>query len=97
MKKQLLLLVLLLVQLLTLQAADSTKVDTLRHQVLLSTSKGDIVVELYNETPLHRDNFLKLVRKGYYNGILWHRVIANFMIQTGDSTTRHAKLRRVGR
>lgn len=51
MKKQLLLLVLLLVQLLTLQAADSTKVDTLRHQVLLSTSKGDIVVELYNETP----------------------------------------------
>ena len=70
MKKQLLLLVLLLVQLLTLQAADSTKVDTLRHQVLLSTSKGDIVVELYNETPLHRDNFLKLVRKGYYNGIL---------------------------
>ena len=91
MKKQLLLLVLLLVQLLPLQAADSTKVDTLRHQVLLSTSKGDIVVELYNETPLHRDNFLKLVRKGYYNGILWHRVIANFMIQTGDSTTRHAK------
>lgn len=62
-----------------------------RAQVLLQTSKGDVVVELYNETPKHRDNFLKLVRNGYYDGILWHRVIADFMIQTGDSTTRHAE------
>lgn len=62
-----------------------------RTRVLLHTSKGDIVVELYNETPRHRDNFLKLVRSGYYDGILWHRVIADFMIQTGDSTTRHAE------
>ena len=69
-------------------ATDSSAV---RHQVLLQTTKGDIVIELYNETPEHRDNFLKLVKKGYYNGILWHRVIANFMIQTGDSATRHAK------
>ncbi len=67
---------------------DSSQV---RHQVLLQTSKGDIVLELYNETPRHRDNFLKLVRSGYYDGVLWHRVIADFMIQTGDSTTRHAK------
>lgn len=52
---------------------------------------GDITVELYNETPRHRDNFLKLVRAGYYDGNLWHRVISDFMIQTGDSTTRHAK------
>ncbi len=62
-----------------------------RHRVLLQTSKGDIIVELYNETPLHRDNFLKLVKAGYYDGNLWHRVIADFMIQTGDSTTRHAR------
>ncbi len=61
-----------------------------RHQVMLRTTKGDIVLELYNETPLHRDNFLKLVRSGYYDSNLWHRVIADFMIQTGDSTTRHA-------
>lgn len=67
---------------------DSSEV---RHQVLLRTSKGDIIVELYNDTPLHRDNFLRLVRSGYYNGNLWHRVIADFMIQAGDSTTRHAK------
>lgn len=68
-----------------------TDSSAVRHQVLLKTSMGDIVVELYNETPLHRDNFLKLVRAGYYDGILWHRVISDFMIQTGDSTTRHAK------
>ena len=69
----------------------ATDPSAVRHQVLLQTTKGDIVIELYNETPEHRDNFLKLVKKGYYNGILWHRVIANFMIQTGDSATRHAK------
>jgi peptidyl-prolyl cis-trans isomerase B (cyclophilin B) len=68
----------------------STDSSSVRHQVLLRTSKGDIVVELYNETPQHRDNFLRLVRSGYYDGNLWHRVIADFMIQTGDSTTRHA-------
>jgi cyclophilin family peptidyl-prolyl cis-trans isomerase len=61
-----------------------------RHEVLLQTTKGDIVVDLYNETPKHRDNFLKLVSQGFYDGVLWHRVIADFMIQTGDSTTRHA-------
>ncbi|MBR5060841.1 MAG: peptidylprolyl isomerase, partial [Prevotella sp.] len=65
--------------------------DTLRHEVLFETSMGNIRVVLYNETPLHRDNFLRLVREGYYDGILFHRVIANFMIQAGDSTTRHAK------
>ncbi len=70
------------------------KTDTIsepRQRVKLETSKGDIVVELYNETPLHRDNFIKLVRAGYYDGILWHRVIKDFMIQAGDSTTRHAQ------
>ena len=67
-----------------------TDSSAVRHQVLLRTTKGDIVVELYNDTPLHRDNFLRLVRSGYYDGNLWHRVIADFMIQTGDSATRHA-------
>lgn len=65
--------------------------DTIRHEVLLETSMGDIRLALYNETPLHRDNFLRLVKEGYYDGNLFHRVISNFMIQTGDSTTRHAK------
>lgn len=66
-------------------------VDTTRQEVLLETSMGNIRVVLYNETPRHRDNFLKLVDEGFYDGNLWHRVIFNFMIQTGDSTTRHAQ------
>ena len=66
------------------------QVDSLRHEVLLQTNKGDIRLVLYNETPRHRDNFLKLVRSGYYNGNLFHRVIAGFMVQSGDSTSRHA-------
>ena len=97
MKKFFLLWMLVFAQLPLLAQVDSLVVKTdssaVRHQVLLQTSKGDIVLELYNETPLHRDNFLRLVRSGYYDGILWHRVIADFMIQTGDSTTRHAKPR----
>ena len=84
-----------LLQLPVFGQTDSLRVKTdssdCRFQVLLQTTKGDIVVELYNETPRHRDNFIKVVKSGYYDGILWHRVIADFMIQTGDSTTRHAK------
>lgn len=91
MKRLFFALALLMAQLSLFAQVDSASTDTLRHQVLLQTTKGDIVVELFNETPRHRDNFLKLVRSGYYDGILWHRVIADFMIQTGDSTTRHAK------
>lgn len=65
--------------------------DTLRHEVLLQTTKGDIRLVLYNETPLHRDNFLRKVRAGYYDGVLFHRVISGFMIQAGDSASRHAQ------
>src|SRR3712207_1254333 len=66
-------------------------IDTLRHEVLLETTMGNIRIALYNETPRHRDNFLKLAREGYYDGNLFHRVISSFMIQTGDSTSRHAR------
>lgn len=54
---------------------------------------GDIVIALYNETPLHRDNFIAHVNKGDYNGVLFHRVIKDFMIQTGDPTTRPPELK----
>lgn len=64
--------------------------DTLRHEVLLETSMGNIRVALSNETPLHRDNFLKNVRAGVYDGVLFHRVISSFMIQAGDTASRHA-------
>ncbi|MCX6270637.1 MAG: peptidylprolyl isomerase [Bacteroidetes bacterium] len=59
--------------------------------VLISTSYGDIKVKLYNKTPLHHDNFLKLVNEKYYDSTLFHRVIQNFMIQGGDPDSRHPK------
>lgn len=61
-----------------------------RQHVVLETDSGTIRIELFNETPLHRDNFLKNVREGIYDGVLFHRVITNFMIQTGDTVSRHA-------
>ena len=60
-------------------------------QVLISTSLGDIVVRLYDDTPAHRDNFLKLAREGFYDGTLFHRVIKNFMIQGGDPDSKNAE------
>lgn len=59
--------------------------------VELKTSLGDIYVELFNDTPLHRDNFLKLVNDGFYDGVLFHRVIDNFMVQTGDPKSKEAR------
>ncbi len=58
--------------------------------VRISTPLGDIDVKLYDKTPLHHDNFLKLVESGYYDGLLFHRVINKFMIQGGDPDSRHA-------
>lgn len=62
-----------------------------RMNVEIKTSLGDIVVSLYNETLKHRDNFIKLVKEGYYDGVLFHRVIKNFMVQTGDGNSKTAK------
>lgn len=59
-------------------------------RVKIETRLGDIVVRLYDETPIHRDNFVKLVKEGYYDGTLFHRVIKNFMIQGGDPNSKGA-------
>ncbi|MDA9554807.1 peptidylprolyl isomerase [Pelobium sp.] len=59
--------------------------------VKISTSCGDIYIMLYNETPKHRDNFIKLAKEGTLNGTLFHRVIRNFMIQGGDPNSKTAK------
>ncbi len=67
-----------------LHAQDST------HIVLIQTSYGDIKLKLYNETPLHRDNFLKLVKNHFYDSLLFHRVINGFMIQGGDPDSKNA-------
>ena len=58
--------------------------------VIISTSLGDIKVKLYNETPYHRDNFLKLAKEAYYDNTLFHRVIKGFMIQGGDPDSKNA-------
>lgn len=58
--------------------------------ILVKTDKGNIKMKLYNETPKHRDNFIKLVKEKYYDGMLWHRVIKDFMIQTGDPDSKKA-------
>jgi cyclophilin family peptidyl-prolyl cis-trans isomerase len=58
--------------------------------VVIETSMGDIKIRLYDDTPVHKENFLKLVNDGYYNGTLFHRVINEFMIQGGDPDSRDA-------
>ena len=58
--------------------------------VKIETTVGDIKVKLYNETPKHRDNFIKLVKDGMYEGTLFHRVIKDFMIQAGDPDSKNA-------
>lgn len=60
--------------------------------VLIDTDKGKIKVKLYNDTPLHRDNFIKLINEGQYEGLLFHRIIKQFMIQGGDITSKDAPL-----
>lgn len=66
--------------------------ETKETQVMMRTSLGTIKLKLYNETPQHRDNFIKLAKEGQYNGLLFHRVIKDFMIQGGDVTSKDAPM-----
>ena len=63
---------------------------TTARMVDITTTFGDIVVKLYDSTPLHRDNFIRLVKEGFYDSLLFHRVIAGFMIQGGDPQSKNA-------
>ena len=58
---------------------------------MVTTAYGSMVLTLYNKTPLHRDNFVSLVKKHFFDSLLFHRVIKDFMIQGGDPESRHAK------
>lgn len=68
--------------------AQTTENET---KVLIKTSVGDITIKLYNETPQHRDNFIKLVNEHFYDSILFHRVIKDFMVQAGDPESKNAE------
>lgn len=69
---------------------DSTiKKKDRKKDVLIQTSIGDMIIRLSDSTPLHRDNFLKLVKVGFYDSVLFHRVINHFMIQAGDPESKH--------
>lgn len=72
-------------------AIAQTGTEQKRTEVLLETTEGNIRIALYNETPRHRDNFLKLVEEHFYDSLLFHRVIPNFMIQAGDPDSRYAE------
>ncbi len=71
--------------------ADGLRKKDIKKDVEILTSKGSIVVRLSDSTPLHRNNFLKLVKQHYYDSALFHRVIKSFMIQTGDPESKRAK------
>ncbi|MGB4415735.1 MAG: peptidylprolyl isomerase [Paludibacter sp.] len=72
-------------------ASSCAKRNDMEPVIKFKTTAGNIVVKLYPETPKHRDNCVKLVEAGYYDGVLFHRVIADFMIQAGDPDSRNAK------
>ena len=60
-------------------------------RVLISTDSGNMIVRLYDSTPLHRDNFIAKVNEGFYDSLLFHRVINGFMLQGGDPNSKHAQ------
>ena len=62
-----------------------------RFRAVMTTDSGKITIELFDGTPMHRDNFVKLARKHFYDGVLFHRVIPGFMIQGGDPDSKQAK------
>lgn len=80
-----------IIGILLLCLMSSTPVSAQTNEVLLETTEGNIRIMLYDDTPQHRDNFLKLVDEHFYDSLLFHRVIKNFMIQTGDPKSRHAE------
>lgn len=91
MKQILLYLLLLLATPLCAQSVQ--RIAPLDHDITVEfkTSMGDFTVRLFKDTPIHSRHFAQLVREGYYDGLLFHRVIRNFMVQAGDSTSRTAR------
>lgn len=72
------------------QSSADQRTHVAQADVLIMTEQGDIAVDLFDETPRHRDNFLKLARQRFFDGMAFHRVISDFMIQAGDPRTQTA-------
>ena len=89
--KQILLFLLLLLTTPTFAQSSSPASLNQDIEIEFKTTMGDFRVRLFSDTPIHSQHFAQLVREGYYDGLLFHRVIRNFMIQAGDSTSRTAK------
>ncbi len=92
--KKLLSLSLLMFALISITYADKKEQKNKKEKntyVEMKTTMGTMVLKLYNETPLHRDNFINLVKSKQYDSLLFHRIIANFMIQGGDPTSKYAR------
>lgn len=82
--------ILMLPATLPAQVGKGNKAATERPRVEVRTTLGTMIVELYNETPQHRDNFLKLVKEHFYDSLIFHRVIPGFMVQGGDPDSKRA-------
>ena len=76
---------------LALSMAASLPMMAQSRQVMIETTEGNILVTLFDDTPRHRDNFLRLCNEQFYDSLLFHRVIKNFMIQGGDPDSKHAE------
>lgn len=91
MKKTILTLLILSIVTVTFAQKNKLTIGENAHwEATIKTSAGPIIIKLYNETPKHRDNFVKLSQEGFYNNLLFHRVIKEFMIQCGDPKSREA-------
>ncbi len=92
MKKILAIISLFMLPVISVQAQkNKTKSNTPTEKIVeITTDMGTMKIKLYNETPLHRDNFIKLASEGFYNDLLFHRIISGFMIQGGDPQSKDA-------
>ena len=82
--------IMFILTIVTLMSFTMLQKDKKETTILISTSFGEIKLKLYNETPKHRDNFIKLAKEGFYNETLFHRIIQGFMIQGGDPDSKNA-------
>ena len=81
---------LIFLSILSVTSINKASSQTSAHTLLIETTKGKMKCILYEQTPMHADNFIQLVNDGIYNGVLFHRVIKDFMIQTGDPDSKNA-------